>query len=358
MTEFLYNNIVRQLKINSFKIKLIKKNKIFIKLIKSLLLHHYRNNKEFKYLYKKNEIKKIKKIEDIKFLSVRLFKEKELFSLKKKNVFKILKSSGTSSNVTSKIFLDKKNASLQTKTLIKIYKDFFKVDRLPMIIVDKKNLDKDNIYLSANIAGANGFSNLGKDITYVLNEDLTINYQILNNFIKKYRNSKKLIFGLTNIIWDKFICQLKKANVKLDLNKSIIIHGGGWKKLQHLNINNQIFIQNIKQQLNVKNVSNYYGMVEQVGSIFFECQYNFFHSSIFSDVIIRDKFLKPLKNNNEGFIQLLSLLPVSYPGNSILTEDMGKIYGIDNCKCGRSGKYFKFTKRINQSEVRGCGDAT
>jgi hypothetical protein len=53
---------------------------------------------------------------------------------------------------------------------------------------------------------------------------------------------------------------------------------------------------------------------------------------------------------------LLSLIPKSYPGHSILTEDLGTIYGVDNCQCGRKGKYFKVHGRIKSAEIRGCSD--
>ena len=57
-----------------------------------------------------------------------------------------------------------------------------------------------------------------------------------------------------------------------------------------------------------------------------------------------------------GLIQIISLLPTSYPGHSIITEDQGAIFGEDDCKCGRSGKYFKVFGRIPKSEIRGCGN--
>ena len=43
-------------------------------------------------------------------------------------------------------------------------------------------------------------------------------------------------------------------------------------------------------------------------------------------------------------------------GHSILTEDLGTICGIDDCKCGRKGKYFKVHGRIKSAEIRGCSD--
>jgi len=57
-----------------------------------------------------------------------------------------------------------------------------------------------------------------------------------------------------------------------------------------------------------------------------------------------------------GIIQTLSILPLSYPGHSLLTEDEGVIVGEDNCRCGRMGKYFQVLGRIKQAEIRGCSD--
>jgi hypothetical protein len=50
------------------------------------------------------------------------------------------------------------------------------------------------------------------------------------------------------------------------------------------------------------------------------------------------------------------MLPESYPGHSLLTEDEGVILGEDDCPCGRKGKYFKVMGRLKNAEIRGCGD--
>ena len=57
-----------------------------------------------------------------------------------------------------------------------------------------------------------------------------------------------------------------------------------------------------------------------------------------------------------GLVQLISLLPTSYPGHNILTEDLGRIIGTDDCKCGRLGKYFVIHGRSEKAEIRGCSD--
>ena len=55
-------------------------------------------------------------------------------------------------------------------------------------------------------------------------------------------------------------------------------------------------------------------------------------------------------------MQLISLLPISYPGHNIISEDLGEIVGIDDCKCGRLGKYFIIHGRTERAEIRGCSD--
>jgi len=98
-------------------------------------------------------------------------------------------------------------------------------------------------------------------------------------------------------------------------------------------------------------------MVEQVGSIFVECQFGYFHPPNFSDVIVRDsRTWNPARDGEQGVIEVLSLLPKSYPGHALLTEDLGTVHGTDDCQCGRKGKYFTLSGRIPKAEVRGCSD--
>ena len=98
-------------------------------------------------------------------------------------------------------------------------------------------------------------------------------------------------------------------------------------------------------------------MVEQTGSVFMECEYGNMHASNFSDVFIRRPRDFSIADVGErGIIQILSILPTSYPGHSLLTEDEGILIGEDDCKCGRKGKYFKIVGRLKNAEIRGCSD--
>jgi hypothetical protein len=88
-----------------------------------------------------------------------------------------------------------------------------------------------------------------------------------------------------------------------------------------------------------------------------ECEYGFLHASSFSDIIIRDHANYTSQDiGTRGLIQLLSVIPKSYPGHSLLSEDIGEIYGVDDCQCGRKGKYFKVYGRLKNAETRGCSD--
>ncbi len=60
--------------------------------------------------------------------------------------------------------------------------------------------------------------------------------------------------------------------------------------------------------------------------------------------------------NEVGLIQLISVLPLSYPGHNILSDDMGEIIGVDNCPCGKLGKYFVVHGRASNADLRGCSD--
>ena len=62
-----------------------------------------------------------------------------------------------------------------------------------------------------------------------------------------------------------------------------------------------------------------------------------------------------VKNGSKGLIQLLSLVPTSYPGHNIITEDIGAIVEKKN-SCKINAKHFMVYGRSTQSEIRGCSD--
>ena len=351
-------NYQKIFKKNPYSLIIKQKEQFFSKQLLQLTKFHYKNCKAYKKFLDfinfgfNNDLS----LDELPFLTTRIFKDYELISVKKNKIKKVLSSSGTTSSSVSKIFLDSVNSLNQVKVLSKIMSSFIGNKRLPLLIIDSKKTITDRKFFNARGAAILGFSIFGKNITYALDDNMNLNIEIVMNFLKK-NNYKVIIFGFTSIIWSYFILKLKEKKIYMKLHNSILIHGGGWKKLENLKISNHKFRKTIKKYCNIIKVHNYYGMVEQTGTIFIECEYENLHASIFSEILIRRTDLSLSRLREKGLVQLMSLIPSSYPGHNILTEDYGEIIGIDDCKCGRLGKYFKIYGRIKKSEVRGCSDA-
>lgn len=343
---------------NPYQLGSEEKAAFFTERINQLTSFHMENCKEYNHIITNLRLKtQAFTIKQVPYLPVQLFKMMKLSSLLDEDIIKVLTSSGTTGQEVSKIYLGKETATLQSKALIAIGKSFIGDKRLPMIIIDTKNVFKDRSSYSARGAGILGFSNFGRDHFYALDENMEVDWEGLNSFAKKYKGEKILLFGFTFMIWQYFYKKLINKKYKLDFSDGILIHGGGWKKLQDEKVDNIEFNRLVIEQLGVKFVHNYYGMVEQVGSIYMECESGYFHTPDFADIIIRDTVsYKSLNKSETGLIQVMSLLPKSYPGHSILTEDLGYLVGEDDCLCGRKGKYFKVIGRLPKAEIRGCSD--
>ena len=103
-------------------------------------------------------------------------------------------------------------------------------------------------------------------------------------------------------------------------------------------------------------VIDIYGFTEQMGLNYPDCQCGCKHVSIYSDVLVRDVTTKEvLPVGKEGMLEFITPIPHSYPGNVVLTDDIGLIVEGD-CPYGRKGKRFIINGRLKKAEIRGCGD--
>lgn len=303
------------------------------------------------------DLNKVRTYEDLPFLPVSLFKDLTLKSIADEDVFKTMTSSGTTGQAVSKIYLDKEAASRQQKALVKLVSDFTGASRLPMLIIDSPSVIKNRAMFSARGAGILGFSIFGADRTYALNDDMKIDFPAIEAFLERHKGQRILLFGFTFMIWQHFYKELLKSEKKIDLSRGILIHGGGWKKLESEAVSPKEFQQRLTDVCCLSDVHDYYGMVEQTGCIYMQCKHGHMHASVFSDVIMRnpaDFSVCPI--GEKGIIQVVSILPESYPGHSLLTEDEGVLLGEDDCPCGRKGKYFQIMGRLKNAEIRGCSD--
>ena len=149
--------------------------------------------------------------------------------------------------------------------------------------------------------------------------------------------------------------------MKQKLDQCTLIHGGGWKNLQSINVSSQDFKDQIYEKLGISKVINYYGMIEQTGSIFMECSHGFLHENSMTYILPRKvSDLSICHEPGHAYpcvAQVLSLLPTSYPGFSLLTDDLVQLVHQDTCPCGQPGKAFLIPGRLKKVEFRGCSDA-
>jgi hypothetical protein len=296
-------------------------------------------------------------LHDIPFLPVRLFKSLKLQSVPDGEVFKVLTSSGTTSQQVSRIILDGPTSMLQTKALASIITSFIGPKRLPMIIIDSASILKDRSLMSARGAGLVGLSNFGRDHFYALDSEMRLDVKGLKEYAERHAGEPILMFGFTFMVWQYFYQELRRLGEKLELRQALLIHSGGWKKLEDQAVTNGIFKSALQEQCGISRIHNFYGMVEQVGGIYMECEEGFFHAPNVADVLVRDpRDWSVLPPGDKGAIQTLSVLPRSYPGHSLLTEDIGALHGVDDCPCGRKGVRLKVYGRMPRAELRGCSD--
>ncbi len=351
--------------INNEQFKCLQKDKEekLLKIIKPQIYQN-RKNENLNSMYEKLgiDIGDINSLEEIPFIPVNMFKYFELRTCSEENVVRILNSSSTTQNIPSKIFLDKETSIRQAQGLISTLMSFLGSYRRPMLIIDSKEINRKSDIITARGAAIRGVSSFGKSLTYVMDsieDNLVLNLERLKEFEEKYKDTDVLVYGFTYIVWTRFIKVLKEKDIKLNMPKIKLLHSGGWKKLKDQKIEKEEFNEAAAEIFGTspKNIIDFYGMVEQLGVVFLDCEYGYKHVPDFGEIIIRDfSTLKEVDKGQCGFIEVMSGLTSSYPGQAILTEDIGEFIGVDDCKCGRKGKYFKFKNRVEKSETRGCGD--
>ena len=324
--------------------------------LNALTRHHYENSDGFRrILDATGGFREAATLADLPHLPVGLFKSHRLLSVPEVDVFKTLTSSGTTGQQVSRIVLDRETAALQSEALAKIMGHVLGPKRLPMLIADTKSILRDRKQFSARATGVLGMMSFGRHHRYLLNEEMQLDRDALEAFLDEHGGQPFLIFGFTFMAW-KYLYE-PLADAGLDLSNAILVHSGGWKKLAELAISNDVFKARLRDATGMDRVYNFYGMVEQVGSVFVEGEDGYLYPPSFADVIVRDPVTwREAEVGETGVMQVISPLPVSYPGHSLLTEDLGVVHGVDDSTCGRGGKRFSVIGRVAKTELRGCSD--
>lgn len=349
---------------NQFEKPQAEKERLLVNIMKNQLEAN-KTNENIKKLYKSRGFHGscLKNLKDVPFIPVNMFKEFDLITCDSREVFRVLNSSATTSGIPSKIYLDKATSRRQSQALTATLRNFLGSKRRPLLFIDTMEVNSKGGKLTARGAAVRGMCSFGNDICYVMEKNvdgtLDINMEKLIEFQNKYKDEEILVYGFTYIIWSRFVKKLLDQGIRLNLPNMKLLHSGGWKKLTSEKVSKEEFSRAAAELFgtSLENIIDFYGMVEQVGVVFIDCPCGNKHVPDFAEVIIRDiNTLDEVSVNETGIIEVMSILGSSYPSQAVLTEDMGEFMGIDDCGCGRKGKYFRFKARVEKSETRGCGD--
>ncbi len=300
---------------------------------------------------------------DVAPLPVSMFKHFLLSAVPPEKIVRELHSSATTGQQPSRIAIDKTTAFRQSRALVSILKEHVGNHRRPFLVLDAADSIGQGDSLTARGAAIRGVANFAAETAYAMDRgptgDLEANWGRIEGFFAEHRDQPVLLFGFTFVVWTQFVVEAERRRMVLHAPEAILLHSGGWKKLAAQAVSKDEFNRRAAAVLDAdpRHILDFYGMVEQVGTVFVDCEAGNKHAPAFAEAILRQPLsLMPADVGQPGIIEVLSALPTSYPGHALLTEDQGMLIGVDDCPCGRKGRYFRFTSRIERAEVRGCGD--
>ena len=304
------------------------------------------------------------RIADLPFLPASVFKMNPPLALvEREEISRTLTSSATTGQVPSRVVLDAATAKRMSKGVMAIIRDFIGPQRRPYLIVDTPGTLAGDGELGARGAAIQGLRSFATEVVCCLNADpagdLMLDIEKLVEYAQKWKEAEVLVYGFTYLIWNHLVKPLESKGLSLNLPNARVLHSGGWKRLQAQAVNKETFGRGVSAAFGCSSdrVTDFYGMVENVGVVYPDCEHGNKHVPTFANVIIRDQLtLEPVARGEKGLVQVCSVLPTSFPGFLVLTEDMAELIHHDGCPCGRRGTAFRFVGRAPKAEIRGCGN--
>lgn len=341
---------------------------LFVEALQEELVFHYDHNEMYRHFCDRKAFDPhapIYSINDIPPVAVNVFKELgfELNSVPKEDLTLALQSSATS-GIPSTVVIDKITAKRQGKAMVKVISEFIGKERKPFLIMDIDPRSASRKLLGARFAAVTGYLKFASKVGYFLKTDENnlsyFDVDGIREYIKGLPSGQPVIvFGFTYILYQNVLKSILDSNIKLHLPEgSKIIHIGGWKKLESEKISKEKFNGQLSQCFGIhpEDVIDIYGFTEQMGLNYPDCPCGCKHASSYVRVLVRDTVTRDiLPAGKEGMLEFVSPIPHSYPGNVVLTDDIG-VLESGPCPYGRSGQRFRIVGRLKKAEARGCGD--
>ncbi|MBQ8945909.1 MAG: hypothetical protein IJ058_03755 [Lachnospiraceae bacterium] len=331
------------------------------------LCFHYNNNPMYQRFCTNKDFDPGKfngSLSEIPPVHVSVFKElgRKLNSVPTGDIKLTLQSSATSGTPSS-VPVDSVTSRRQARTMIRVVSEYIGNERRPFLIMDVDPASGFREILGARYAAVSGYLNFASDAAYFLKIDDNNTYYFDTEGIRDYVSSLKgesaVVFGFTYILYSEVIKPLIDKGIKIALPEgSKVIHIGGWKKLESEKISKEEFNSLAAELFGIEpsDIIDIYGFTEQMGLNYPDCPCGCKHTPLYSEIIVRDPVTgEVLPAGQEGLLEFVTPIPHSYPGNAVLTDDIGAVVS-GQCKYGRSGTRFKVIGRLKKAEIRGCGD--
>jgi len=300
-------------------------------------------------------------LEEFPYLPVHAFKYNAdlLLSVDRADIKTRLQSSATS-GTPSEVGLDKLTQKRQVKALTAVIAATLGAKRRPVIMMDVDPREYPQ-NIGARGAAVRGFLNLASEVYYVMRPGpegcLVPDEARLERALKAMseRAEPCMVFGFTFVLYAYGLKPLLDAGKSCGLPEgSHVVHIGGWKKLAEQQVSRDVFAEHTRQVFGVpqERVLDFYGFTEQMGINYPDNGYGEKRVPAYAAVLVRDPVTHAILPSGEvGLLQFLTPLPHSYPGISVLTDDLGRI------TCDQAGNQrFEILGRAKKAEVRGCGD--
>ena len=340
---------------------------LYSKALQEELVFHYEHNEMYRQFCDRKGFdphKDITSLEAIPPVAVSVFKDlgMSLASVPKEDIKLRLQSSATS-GTPSTIVVDKITSKRQAKAMVKVIQEAIGRERKPFLVMDIDPRSEFRALLGARFAAITGYLNFASKAGYFLKAKDGVSYfdvDAMQEYVASIPAAQPVVvFGFTYILYSNVLKAVKEKGITIPLPKgSKIIHIGGWKKLESEKISKELFNKQLADCFGIEpvDVIDIYGFTEQMGLNYPDCPCGCKHESSYVKVLVRDVVTNEvLPAGQEGKLEFVTPVPHSYPGNLVLTDDLGMI--IDGeCPYGRPGKRFKILGRLKKAEVRGCGD--
>ncbi len=303
-------------------------------------------------------------VADLPYLPVSVFKRNPPLALvPETDVLRELHSSSTTGQAPSRIAVDRVTALRMTRGAVQILRDFVGPERRPYLVMDVPASNAATTEVGARGAAIRALMPFASSVTYGLRADPSgesvPDVDVLRAFVDEHGDGPVLVYGFTSVLWTALVRPLAESGLDLGLPNVHLLHSGGWKKLAAEAVSKEEFTSATASVFGCApdRVIDYYGMVENLGIVYPDCQFGNKHAPVTGEVIVRDPLtLAPVGEGETGLLQVCSVLPESFPGHLLLTEDLATVKMHDGCPCGRPGLAFRFAGRAPRTETRGCGN--